>query len=124
SMPTMRRWISVVRPSTLPVRSRDLRGAVLPGSMLYSAVTGPFVSFFIHGGSDSSTDAVQRTSVSPAEMSTLPVVIFVYPRSTRMGRRSTGKRPSRRRMAESDIRHAFQPEHDSLSDVHAVLGLR
>ncbi len=38
----IKRWISVTLPSTLPPRSRDLRGLVLPGSMLYSAVIQPF----------------------------------------------------------------------------------
>ena len=36
----MSRWISWLRPSIWP-RSRFLRGAVLPGNMLYSAVTQP-----------------------------------------------------------------------------------
>ena len=68
----MSRWISVVRPSTLPPRSRALRGAVLPGSMLYSAVTQPLPWPTIHGGTLSSTLAVQRTVVRPARTMTLP----------------------------------------------------
>ena len=58
------RWISVVRPSTLPT-SRRLRGLVLPGSMLYSAVTQPRPLPAIHGGTVGSTLAVQSTVVRP-----------------------------------------------------------
>ena len=44
------RWISLVRPSNLPLRSRRFRGAVLPGNMLYSAVTQPRPCPAIQGG--------------------------------------------------------------------------
>ena len=50
----MSRWISVVRPSTLPPRSRFLRGLVLPGSMLYSAVSQPRPLPFIQAGTSGS----------------------------------------------------------------------
>ena len=59
------RWISVVRPSTL-ARSRALRGLVLPGSMLYSAVTQPLPLPVIQAGTFGSTLAVQSTVVPPA----------------------------------------------------------
>ena len=64
------RWISVLRPSAL----RRFRGDVLPGNMLYSAVTQPvgFSSCFFQGGTDSSMLAVQSTVVRPALMRTLP----------------------------------------------------
>lgn len=59
------------RPS---INTRAFRGDVLPGSMLYSAVTHPEgdSTFAFQGGTEESTLAVQRTTVSPALMSTLP----------------------------------------------------
>ena len=72
----MSRWISVVRPSVLPSRSRFLRGLVLEGSMLYSAVSQPRPRPAIHSGTLGSTIAVQSTVVPPAWRSTLPGAVL------------------------------------------------
>ena len=62
----IRRWISWVRPDCLPrAASRSVRVWVERGSMPYSAVTQPRPVLRIHGGTFSSTEAVQRTWVSP-----------------------------------------------------------
>ena len=60
------RWISVVRPSRFPPRSRRLRGLVLPGNMLYSAVSQPRPWPLSQGGTSASTAAQQSTVVRPA----------------------------------------------------------
>ena len=60
----MRRWISVVRPSSRPREmSRALRSPVEAGSIAYSAVTHPRPRPRIQAGTLSSTDAVQITRV-------------------------------------------------------------
>ena len=70
----MRRWISCVRPDGRPLAtSRSLRSDVEPGSIEYSAVTQPLPRPRIHGGTRSSTDAVHRTLVLPADTSTEPM---------------------------------------------------
>ena len=58
------RWISCVRPPTLPaVASRCVRVVVARGSMPYSAVTQPLPVLRRNGGTRSSTLAVQMTRV-------------------------------------------------------------
>ena len=84
------RWISVVRPSTRPSRSRLFRGAVLPGSMLYSAVTQPRPVPAIHGGTCALTLAVHRTVVPPAWYSTLPGAVRVNRRRISHGPQGVG----------------------------------
>ena len=67
------RWISCVRPPTLPAdASRWFRVVVARGSMPYSAVTQPLPELRRNGGTRSSTLAVQMTRVSPASISTEP----------------------------------------------------
>ena len=67
------RWISCVRPPTLPDdASRVDRVVVERGSMPYSAVTQPLPEFRRKGGTRSSTLAVQITRVLPVSMSTDP----------------------------------------------------
>ena len=73
----MSRWISVVRPSTFVPRSRRLRGLVLPGSMLYSAVSQPRPLPFIQPGTSGSTDARLSPVVRPAEIKTGPGDVHV-----------------------------------------------
>ncbi len=69
----MSRWISCVRPPTLPdVASRCVRVLVARGSMPYSAVTQPLPLLRRNGGTRSSTLAVQITRVRPASISTDP----------------------------------------------------
>ena len=69
----MSRWISCVRPPTLPaVDSRCERVVVARGSIPYSAVTQPLPLFRRNGGTRSSTLAVQMTFVLPASTSTDP----------------------------------------------------
>jgi len=69
----IRRWISIVRPPTLPdAASRFDRVDVARGSMPYSAVTQPLPVFRRNGGTRSSTLAVQITLVRPASMKTDP----------------------------------------------------
>ena len=69
----MSRWISIVRPSGRPrVASRSLRWPVDAGSIPYSAVTHPVPRPAIQRGTDSVTDAVQITRVSPWVMSAEP----------------------------------------------------
>ena len=61
----IRRWISCVRPPTLPaVASRCVRVDVARGSMPYSAVTQPLPVLRRNGGTRSSTLAVQMTRVA------------------------------------------------------------
>ena len=93
----MRRWISVLRPSTLPrLASRCLRVSVLPGSIPYSAVTHPLPEPRRQPGTCSSTMAVQMTRVLPAAMSTEPVALVMKPVSMMIGRSSAGCLPSAR----------------------------
>ena len=80
------RWISVVRPSTFPFLSRDLRWGVEPGSMLYSAVIQPLPLPTIQSGTFCSKLAVQSTTVSPHWYKTEPGVVLVNPRVTVTGR--------------------------------------
>ena len=69
----MSRWISCVRPPTLPaVDSRVVRVVVARGSMPYSAVTQPLPVPRMNGGTRSSTDAVHSTFVSPTSIITEP----------------------------------------------------
>jgi hypothetical protein len=57
-----------------------LRGLVLPGSMLYSAVIQPRPLPTIHGGTVGSMLAVHSTVVRPDFISTLPAAVCVNPR--------------------------------------------
>ena len=67
------RWISTLRPSSLPLEmSRCLRSPVDAGSIPYSAVTQPRPLPAIQRGTLSCTDAVQMTRVSPCVMSAEP----------------------------------------------------
>ena len=102
------RWISVVRPSTL-FRSRRLRGEVLPGSMLYSAVAQPvgFSMWAFQGGTLSSTLAVQRIVVRPAWINTLPGVALCKPALD-------GNRPKFQRLSVV-VTHEFQVSGLSVS---------
>ena len=68
----MSRWISTLRPSTLPPLSRALRVEVLPGSMLYSAVSQPLPVPTRNGGTVGSTQQVHSTIVRPMRTRTLP----------------------------------------------------
>ena len=91
---------------------------MLPGSMLYSAVTHPLgtSSFFFHGGSESSMLAVQRTVVRPALMRTLPGALPVYPRVMSTGRSSSGCRLSLLTVCSFD-------RDSSVSDIEVCGGL-
>ena len=89
------RWISIVRPPTLPrAASRSVRVSVEPGSMPYSAVTQPRPSPFIQRGTSCSTDAVQITFVRPISISTEPAGCSMKSGVMHTGRRSVGPRPS------------------------------
>jgi len=67
------RWISIVRPPTLPSdASRRMRVFVDRGSMPYSAVTQPLPVPRRNGGTRSSSEAVQITRVRPTSISTDP----------------------------------------------------
>ena len=69
----MSRWISIVRPPTLPCdASRVVRVLVARGSIPYSAVTQPLPVPRRNGGTRSSTEAAQITLVWPTSMSTEP----------------------------------------------------
>ena len=69
----MSRWISLVRPLTLPrVTSRSVRSLVARGSMAYSAVTQPMPLSRRQRGTPAATDAAQSTLVSPIWISALP----------------------------------------------------
>jgi hypothetical protein len=90
----IRRWISTVRPSGRPlVTSRRLRSPVEAGSIPYSAVTQPRPEPARNLGTDSSTEAVQMTRVSPAEMRAEPVAVRTKPGSICTGRSPSGARP-------------------------------
>ena len=92
----MRRWISTERPSgfaAIPF----FPGGGGGGSIAYSAVShppapGPLA--LSQGGRSRSSMAVQRTRVSPNEVSTLPPAWRVNWRWKAMGRSSSGSRPS------------------------------
>jgi len=91
----MSRWISWVRPDCLPLAaSRFTRSGVAPGSIEYSAVTQPRPFPRNHGGTRSSTDAVQRMRVRPNSASTDPIASSVKSRVKVTGRSSSGSRPS------------------------------
>ena len=82
---------AAVNFQTVPPR----RCAVAPGSISYSAVTQPLPCPFFHAGTPTSQQAVQRTLVRPASMSTDPAGFAVYRR--RMHRSQvTPLRPSAR----------------------------
>jgi hypothetical protein len=57
------RWISIERPSTEPMRSRDLRCSVDDGSIEYSAVSQPLPRPWRNAGTPSSAIAVHSTFV-------------------------------------------------------------
>jgi hypothetical protein len=66
-------WISWTLPFIFPfTASREVRSAVLRGSIEYSAVTQPFPLPRKNGGTSSETEAVQRTFVFPIETRTEP----------------------------------------------------
>src|SRR3954469_23230980 len=93
------RWISWVRPPTLPaVASRCVRVLVARGSMPYSAVTHPLPVLRRNGGTRSSMLAVQITRVRPTSISTDPSACGRKPGVIVVGRRSVGARPSLRVM--------------------------
>ncbi len=93
----MRRWISCVRPPTLPAdASRWLRVDVARGSIPYSAVTQPFPLLRRKGGTRSSTLAVQMTRVSPTSTSTDPSACLLKCGVNRVGRRALAARLSNR----------------------------
>src|SRR4051812_31323784 len=93
------RWISTVRPSWRPwVTSRCLRSPVDAGSIPYSAVIQPRPRPTSHFGTDSWTEAVQITRVSPQEISAEPVAVRTKPGSIVVARSSSGARPSCRLM--------------------------
>jgi hypothetical protein len=97
----MSRWISDERPSSRPfVMSRAFRPAVEYGSIEYSAVTHPPVTFcsFIQRGTDSSTVAEQMTRVAPVHTSTEPVAFGAKSGVKEIGRSWSGVRPSLRFM--------------------------
>src|SRR5215211_6301840 len=88
------RWISTVRPSGRPLEtSRCLRSPVEAGSIPYSEVSHPRPWPTIQRGTDSCTDAVQMTRVSPQEISAEPVAVRTNPGSIVIGRSSPGPRP-------------------------------
>jgi hypothetical protein len=90
----MRRWISTVRPSTRPfVASRCLREPVDAGSIPYSAVTQPVPRPSIQRGTDSSTEAVQMTRVSPCAIRAEPVAVGTKPVWIVVGRSWPAVRP-------------------------------
>ena len=87
-----------MRPSGRPfVTSRALRSPVDAGSIPYSAVTQPRPLPAIQRGTDSWTEAVQMTRVSPQEISTEPVAVATKPGWIVTGRSSPAARPSRAR---------------------------
>ena len=76
----MRRWISWVRPPTLPRSdSRAVRVRVARGSMPYSAVTQPRPELRSQPGTPVSMVALQRTRVLPVSMRTEPSGVETYP---------------------------------------------
>ena len=96
------RWISWVRPDCLPLAaSRVTRSPVDPGRREYSAVTQPLPLPRIHGGTRSSTEAVQRTLVWPIDTSTDPGAKTVKSRSKEADLISSVLRPSARLVSRS-----------------------
>ncbi len=95
----IRRWISTVRPSSLPREmSRGLRCPVDAGSIEYSAVAQPRPLPAIQRGTDSSTLAVQITRVPPAAISAEPLADLTKSGSMDSGRRPSAPRPKERVM--------------------------
>ena len=85
------RWISCVRPPTLPeVDSRCVRVLVARGNMPYSAVTHPLPAPRRNGGTRSSTLAVHITRVRPASTSTDPSAWTLTPGVNWNGRNWSG----------------------------------
>ena len=72
--------------------SRALRSPVDAGSIAYSAVTQPRPLPSIQRGTESLTDAVQITRVSPWEISADPSAVRTKPGSIVTGRVSAGAR--------------------------------
>jgi hypothetical protein len=70
-----------------------LREPVDAGSIPYSAVTQPVPRPSIQRGTDSSTDAVQMTRVSPCAMSAEPVAVGTKPVWIVVGRSWPAVRP-------------------------------
>ena len=80
-----------MRPSGRPlVTSRALRSPVEAGSIPYSAVTHPRPRPAIQRGTDSCTDAVQITRVSPHAIRTEPVAVETKPGCMRHGPQVAG----------------------------------
>lgn len=101
----MRRWISWVRPPTLPRSdSRGVRVRVARGSMPYSAVTHPRPVLRSHAGTPCSMVALQRTRVWPMSMRTDPSGMEAYPGVRRTGRIWSNWRPEGRKKAVCVIR--------------------
>ena len=71
--------------------SRCLRSPVDAGSIPYSAVTQPRPLPAIQRGTDSCTDAVQITRVSPHEISAEPVAVRTKPGSIVIGAQLVGR---------------------------------
>src|SRR5262245_5139408 len=90
------RWISLVRPSVLPERSRGFRLSVEAGSIPYSAVIHPCPFPSSHWGTECSMLTVQRTRVSPNETRTDPGVFARKRRWNDTGRSWSAARPSDR----------------------------
>ncbi len=87
------RWISCVRPPTLPADdSRCVRVVVARGSMPYSAVTQPLPCPRRNGGTRSSIEAAQMTRVLPTSMRTDPSGCSWKCGVMRVRRRSPGDR--------------------------------
>jgi hypothetical protein len=72
--------------------SRAFRSPVEAGSIAYSAVTQPRPEPSIQRGTESVTDAVQITRVSPCEISADPSAVRTKPGSIVVGRGSAGAR--------------------------------
>ena len=95
----IRRWISCVRPPTLPADdSRCVRVVVARGSMPYSAVTQPLPWPRRNGGTRSSIEAAQMTRVLPTSIRTEPSACSWKCGVMRVRRRSPGDRESARGM--------------------------
>src|SRR5687768_14848539 len=90
----IRRWISCVRPPSC-ARSRGVRVCVARGSIAYSAVIHPSPEPFRHGGTPFSTEAVQRTRVSPKATRHEPSANAEAPRSSVIRRSDVAARPTR-----------------------------
>src|SRR3712207_3203220 len=88
------RWISCVRPPSC-CRSRAVRVRVARGSIEYSAVSHPAPLPRRQPGTPSSTEAVQRTRVSPNATRHDPSAYGATPRSRVTGRISSARRPVR-----------------------------